>query len=87
MGPYMLVFSVSESGTVYYYHSWVCEKGISHWTVTEDRDKADRFKTKNKCLNRYREVHSFPEDYEYLIRSGVVRAEPVNQPGIPFTIN
>ena len=51
------------------------------WGATEDIGLAERFKSPAAAINRWRSYHCCPDEpiYQQALRSGRVRAEPVDQ--------
>lgn len=50
------------------------------WGASKNPAEAYIFPSKKKALNRWREVHASPEDYERCITEGSTRAENLSQP-------
>lgn len=54
------------------------------WGAREDVTKAKLFKSQQQALDRWREIHAWPEDYEHCIKDGSVRSEAINQTHLNF---
>jgi len=54
------------------------------WGATEDRSIASVFPSAKKALGAWLSKHTFPGNYQKEITIGMVRAEPLHQPTLPF---
>ena len=50
------------------------------WCCTEQRELATRFNTKKEAIATWLSKHTWPEDYQYAIDNGQVRAEHYKTP-------
>lgn len=80
-GGYVLGWSSGHvpPKTVYY-----CRDENGWGGGTYERDKAMVFRSRRAAENQWRQLSTFPEDYEHCLLEGSARAEHVTQPALIF---